>query len=76
MPRPYRPSEVIRVLEELGWRVVRQRGSHVNLTREGRPGIVTVPVSNRSVPIGTFKEILRRAHISQREFDQVAEEIL
>ncbi|PKB70908.1 MAG: hypothetical protein BZY87_08265 [SAR202 cluster bacterium Io17-Chloro-G6] len=29
MPRRFRPTESIRVLESLGWRVVRQRGSHV-----------------------------------------------
>lgn len=43
MPRRYRPREIIRVLESLGWRVVRQRGSHVNL----KCGTVKAPVPFR-----------------------------
>ncbi len=76
MPTPYRPQEIIRVLEHLGWQVTRQRGSHVNLTREGRPGLITVPTSGREVPIGTFKNILRQAGLRQREFESAVRQAL
>ena len=76
MPTPYRPQEIIRVLEHLGWQVARQRGSHVNLTRQGRPGLITVPISGREVTIGTFKNILRQAGLRQREFESAARQAL
>ena len=76
MPTPYRPQEIIRVLEYLGWQVARQKGCHVNLIREGRPGLITVPTSGREVPIGTFKNILRQAGLRQREFESAVRQAL
>ena len=77
MPKRYRPREVIRVLESLGWQQVRrQRGSHVNLRMSGNPNVVTVPTSDREVNIGTFSNIKRRAGISNAEFDRIADEVL
>ncbi|PKB71608.1 MAG: hypothetical protein BZY87_04390 [SAR202 cluster bacterium Io17-Chloro-G6] len=76
MPTAYRPQEIILVLEPLGWQVARQRGSHVNLTREGRPGLITVPTSGREVRIGTFKNILKQAGLRQVEFEAAARQAL
>jgi len=76
MPRRYRPNEVIRVLDELGWRSTRQTGSHVIMTMEGRPGLVTVPQSRRELDRGTFGNILRQAGMSRQAFDSVAEQVL
>ena len=66
----------MRVLQYLGWEVVRQRGSHVILTRTGQPGHVAIPTSSREVPIGTFRNVLRQASLSLVEFDAAAEEAL
>ena len=30
-----RPREVVKTFEKLGWEVVRRRGSHIILTKEG-----------------------------------------
>ena len=76
MPTVYRPQEIILVLEHLGWQVARQRGSHVNLTREGRPGLITVPTSGREVRIGTFKNILKQGGLRQVEFEAAARQAL
>jgi predicted RNA binding protein YcfA (HicA-like mRNA interferase family) len=76
MPRRYRPREVIRVLERLGWVRVRQRGSHVRLALPDGTFPVTVPVSDREVDAGTFRRILRQAHLTPMEFHRGAEEIL
>jgi predicted RNA binding protein YcfA (HicA-like mRNA interferase family) len=76
MPRRYRPREVIRVLDEMGWRATRQTGSHVIMTMGGRPGLVTVPQSRRELDRGTLGNILRQARMTRREFDQIAEEVL
>lgn len=58
-------AEVIRVLERLGFRVVRQRGSHVML-RNG-PSRCVVPL-HREIKRGTLGGILRQAEVPPDEF--------
>jgi predicted RNA binding protein YcfA (HicA-like mRNA interferase family) len=76
MPRRYRPREVISVLERLGWRVVRQRGSHVRLELPDGLHPVTVPACRWEVDPKTLASILRQAGLSVREFVNAAEETL
>ena len=76
MPRRYRPREVIRVLQRLGWVQVRQRGSHVTLNLPDGSQTVVISLSGREVRPGTFGNILRQAGITARQFHQWAEEIL
>jgi predicted RNA binding protein YcfA (HicA-like mRNA interferase family) len=71
MPKPYRLSgkEAIRRLEKLGFRQVRQRGSHVILkkqTSEGDIGCV-VPLHDE-LAVGTLLGILKQARITLEEF--------
>ena len=58
-------GEVIRALERLGFRVVRQRGSHVML-RKGMDGCV-VPL-HRELKRRTLSGILRQAGVGASEF--------
>ncbi len=76
MPRRYRPREVIRVLERLGWRAVRQRGSHVRLELPDGRNPVTVPTSRREIDPKTLGSILRQSGLSVREFVNAAEDVL
>ncbi|MGH9056183.1 MAG: type II toxin-antitoxin system HicA family toxin [Acidimicrobiales bacterium] len=56
--------EVIRTLEEEGWRQVRQRGSHRQFQHPDRPGTVTVGGAlGDEVPRGTLASIWRQAHM-------------
>jgi predicted RNA binding protein YcfA (HicA-like mRNA interferase family) len=71
MPRLKRVSakQAISALEKLGFRQVRQRGSHVVMkkeTQEGAAGCV-VPL-HKELAIGTLRGILRQANISMEEF--------
>jgi predicted RNA binding protein YcfA (HicA-like mRNA interferase family) len=75
MPRRYRPEEGIRVLQYLGWAAVRQRASHVVLTRVGQPVNVVVPTSGREVPIGTLANFRRQAGVTPGQFEAAAEEV-
>ncbi|HWE64251.1 MAG TPA: type II toxin-antitoxin system HicA family toxin [Chloroflexota bacterium] len=62
-------QETIRALERLGFRRVRQRGSHVVLLRDtpdGSTGCV-VPL-HRELAIGTLRGILRQAGVTSGEF--------
>lgn len=78
LPR-VRASEVIRVLERLGFVQVRQRGSHVILKKqlveegEGQKmnevGCV-VPLHRKTIAIGTLKSILSQSGVSVEEFLQ------
>jgi predicted RNA binding protein YcfA (HicA-like mRNA interferase family) len=54
--------EVIHVLEEDGWRLVAQRGSHRQYEHQSKQGKVTVAGKpNADVPKGTVANILRQA---------------
>ena len=58
-------AEAIRALGRLGFRVVRQRGSHIVLPR-GNSGCV-VP-SHRELKLGTLAGLLKQAGVSTDEF--------
>jgi len=71
MPKIKRISgeEAIRKLEKLGFKRVRQRGSHVVLKRqtsEGEIGCV-VPL-HQELAVGTLRGILRQVKLSVEEF--------
>lgn len=61
-------KDAVRVLREVGFEVVRTRGSHVFLRHpDGR--VTTVPVHAREIlGPGLFRSILRDAEISLAEF--------
>lgn len=62
-------ERMVRALERLGWRVIRSRGSHHALAREGRPGVITVPVhKGRTLVEKTARTILKQAGITEEEF--------
>jgi len=64
-------EDAIRALEKLGFRRVRQRGSHVVLKRfstEGTQGCV-VPL-HKSLAIGTLRGVLKLAGIDPEEFNE------
>jgi predicted RNA binding protein YcfA (HicA-like mRNA interferase family) len=58
-------AETVRVLERLGFTVVRQKGSHVML-RRGATGCV-VPL-HRELKTGTLSGVLKQAGVSAEEF--------
>jgi predicted RNA binding protein YcfA (HicA-like mRNA interferase family) len=58
--------EVIRKLEENGWREVAQRGSHKQFRHPDKAGRVTVPHPSRDIPIGTLRSIERQSGVSLR----------
>ena len=58
-------SEAVRALQQLGFEVIRQKGSHI-VMRRGSSGCV-VP-NHREIKIGTLAGIIRQAEISAEEF--------
>ena len=66
--------ELIRILEKMGFEIVRQRGSHVRLKHEdGR--VVTVPAhAGQDVSRGLLRKILRDAELSPQELERLLRE--
>lgn len=57
-PRGVSAERLIRALERVGYKVVRQKGSHVRLRHDGPPvHLITIPQHN-SLKIGTLHAIL------------------
>ncbi len=62
-------EDVIKALHRAGFRVVRQKGSHVRMERRTDEGVVKVTVPlHRSLKKGTLRIILKQAGLSVEEF--------
>ena len=63
-----------RVLEQLGWRVDRIKGSHHIMTHPQLPRVtLSIPVhSNRTLPIGALTNILKDAQVDAEQYDELA----
>jgi predicted RNA binding protein YcfA (HicA-like mRNA interferase family) len=61
--------QTIRALEQVGYQVVRQRGSHIRLRDESDPEHlpVTVP-DHKTLKPGLLRQILRDANLTVDEF--------
>jgi predicted RNA binding protein YcfA (HicA-like mRNA interferase family) len=58
LPRGVPSDRLIRALERLGYKVIRQKGSHARLRNEGPPAhVITVPLHN-PLKTGTLHGIL------------------
>jgi predicted RNA binding protein YcfA (HicA-like mRNA interferase family) len=62
--------ELCKIVEANGWKLKRIRGSHHIFTKENVEAIVVIPVhSNRDLPIGTLKSILKDAELTEADLD-------
>jgi predicted RNA binding protein YcfA (HicA-like mRNA interferase family) len=60
--------KIIRMIEDDGWQLVGQRGSHRQYEHPTKPGKVTVAGKpSADVPIGTAMNILRQAGLWRRK---------
>ncbi|MGF1674058.1 MAG: type II toxin-antitoxin system HicA family toxin [Rivularia sp. (in: cyanobacteria)] len=57
-----------KILERQGWELKRITGSHHIYSKEGIDEIISVPVhSNRDLPIGTLKSIMKDAELEEED---------
>ena len=62
-------NEIIKALEKDGFRVLRQKGSHVSLYKKGEDKIYLVIVQDKKeVKRGTLLSILKQAGMSREKF--------
>jgi len=63
----FRPREVVRAFERLGWQAARQRGSHIVLTKPGALVTLSVP-DHPQVARGTLRTLIAKAGLTVEEF--------
>ena len=60
--------------KHFGFVVVRQRGSHIVLRKDGPTGAIgTVVPNHRELKVGTLKGVLKLARVAEEEFAQYQE---
>jgi predicted RNA binding protein YcfA (HicA-like mRNA interferase family) len=63
-------KELCKVVEFYGWELKRIRGSHHIYTKDEVEIILVIPVhSNRDLPIGTLRSIMRDAELSEEDLN-------
>jgi predicted RNA binding protein YcfA (HicA-like mRNA interferase family) len=68
MPLPKCSGEdAIRAFVRIGWRRVRQHGSHVTMVKAGSPLVLTVPL-HRQLDRGLLRALIRKAGITVTQF--------
>ena len=60
-------TETVRNFERWGWNVVRQRGSHIIMTKPGATVTLSVP-NHPTVSRGTLRALIRNAGLTVAEF--------
>jgi len=64
-----KPEKVIRAFEKTGWVNRGQRGSHVKMTKEGNPNILSIPVhKGKTIKIGLLKDQIKKSGLTEEEF--------
>lgn len=63
-------QDACRILEQHGFQIVRQRGSHLVMQRKTDHGTVTVPIPGHpELRIGTLQSIIRQSGIARAAFE-------
>ena len=60
-------AQAVRALERAGWRVDRQRGSHIVMLKSGHIASLSVP-QHRELAPGTLRALIRAAGMTVEEF--------
>ena len=64
---PTSARECLRVLQQIGFVIDRQAGSHITLIRDNPPARVTVP-NHKELKVGILRRIIRDAGLTVEEF--------
>ena len=63
------PRIIIKALKQIGFRKVRQKGTHIVLQKAEKSKTLTVVIPNhKEITKGTLKSILRQANIDLKHF--------
>ena len=70
MPKLYSSKEIELVLNQIGFYLVSQKGSHGKYKNDSG-NIAILPMNKREIPFGTFKSILKQVEISLNDFEKI-----
>ena len=62
-----RASEVVNIFEKLGWRMARQKGSHMIMIKTAEIASLSIPNHN-PVAKGTLRSLIRSANLTVSDF--------
>ena len=64
-----KPDRVVKAFQRAGWKYEGQRGSHVKLSKEGNPNILSIPVhKGKPIKQGLLKDQIKKAGLTMEEF--------
>lgn len=64
-----KPDRVVKAFERAGWINEGQRGSHIKLTRQGNPNVLSIPVhKGKTVKRGLLVDQIKKAGLTVEEF--------
>src|SRR5437016_13992273 len=62
-----KPKDVIRTFEKFGWRIARQKGSHIIMTKENSITTLSIP-NHKEVARGTLRSLIIKSGLIIEEF--------
>jgi len=64
-----KPERVVKAFQRTGWTLRGKRGSHVKLTKQGSPVILSIPVHKaRPIKKGLLLNQIKKAGLTEQEF--------
>ena len=72
--RPLPPQRLIKILEKIGFRIIRQKGSHVIMINDKGTRIVIPVHPGKDVKPGLIRAIIKEAGLSREEFLKILKE--
>ncbi len=64
--------EVVKAFGRNGWDMVRQRGSHMVMVKDGHMAALSIP-DHREIAKGTLRSLIRASGLTVEEFSILAE---
>jgi len=65
----YKGEQVVKAFQRAGWRISRQRSSHIILEKEGHEATLSIPVhKGKNVKRGTLRDLIKDANMDVDEF--------
>lgn len=64
-------KETVSIFQADGWRMVRQRGSHIILIKDGSTATLSVP-DHKQIAKGTLRALIRSSGLTPDEFVALA----
>lgn len=63
-------AEAVRKFQKAGWTAVRQKGSHVMMTKPGYQWTLSIP-QHREIGPGLLRKLLKQASLTIEEFNSL-----